>query len=368
MCSLVALKAAIEGKKVWWVAPTYTQAMLGFREAVAVSLQMPFPIVNQPGAMQILCPSRGFIRFKSSEIPENLRGEGLDLLIMDEADFQPEVVWTEVLRPALADRKGAAIFISTPNIENGWFHKLWLLGQTGSDPETKSWQFSSYTNPYLDPAEIDRAKYDLPSIVFRREFMAEFVSSAGARVQRNWIKYEDAPPSGLKVVLGVDLAISAKTTADFTACVALGQDKTGNLHVLDVQRTRATFAEQLDFISAFADKWRPSVIGVEDVAYQKAMVQQLSLATKYTVKGIKPDKDKVSRFAPIEARYEHGQVYHLRGLSPTFETELLSFPVSEHDDQCDAMSIAWSALAQIRKPIGPFNAPSQISSSGIPLP
>jgi predicted phage terminase large subunit-like protein len=350
MCSLIAVKAAHEGKRVWWVAPTYTIAMLGFREAARLAKQMPFPVTIQPGAMQILFPGDGFIRYKSSEIPENLRGEGLDLLIMDEADFQPEEVWQEVLRPALADREGAAIFISTPNIENGWFHKMWLLGQTGQDPDVKSWQFSSYTNPYIDPAEIDRAKESLPSIVFRREFMAEFVSGAGARVRREWLKYEDhAPLQDLKIALGVDLAISEKATADYTAACVLGRDATGNLHVLEVARTRASFSQQIEFIKQLAAKWQPAIVGIEDVQYQKAMVQQISAQTSLNVRGIRPDRDKVSRFAPLEGRYELGQVWHVRGLDPAFESELLSFPKGTHDDFEDAMSIAFAVLDEFSR-------------------
>ena len=346
MCALIAVKGAAEGERVWWVAPTYTIANLGFREAAGVSKQLPYPVIIQPGAMQIMFPSGGFIRFKSSDIPQNLRGEGLDRLIMDEADFQPEEVWTEVLRPALADRKGDAIFISTPNIEGGWFHRLWQIGMDGSDSEFKSWQFSSYTNPLIDPAEIDRAKAELPSIVFRREFMAEFVSTKGARVKREWLKYEDRSPQGLKIVMGVDLAISERESADYTAVCVLGRSSEGKLYVLDVQRIRASFSQQKTFIKQLAEKWRPSVVGIEDVAYQKAMVQEISAGTSLNVKGVRPDRDKVSRFAPLEGRYERGEIVHLRDLPGAWENELLAFPAGNHDDMVDAMSIAWAAMGE----------------------
>ena len=62
------------------------------------------------------------------------------------------------------------------------------------------------------------------------------------------------------------------------------------------------------------------------------------------IRGIKPISDKVSRFAPLEARYELGQVYHVRGLPQAFEAELLSFPIGNHDDQVDALAYAWQAL------------------------
>jgi predicted phage terminase large subunit-like protein len=94
------------------------------------------------------------------------------------------------------------------------------------------------------------------------------------------------------------------------------------------------------------------VVGIEDVQYQKAMVQQIAAQTTLNVQGIKPDKDKVSRFAPLEGRYELGQIIHVRGLEPEFEAELLSFPMGNHDDMVDAMSIAFAALDSAPVDIG----------------
>ena len=61
------------------------------------------------------------------------------------------------------------------------------------------------------------------------------------------------------------------------------------------------------------------------------------------MRGVRPDKDKVTRFMPLAARYESGVICHARGLSPAFEDELLAFPVGEHDDQVDALSYAYFA-------------------------
>jgi predicted phage terminase large subunit-like protein len=144
--------------------------------------------------------------------------------------------------------------------------------------------------------------------------------------------------------MGVDLAISEKATADYTAACILGRDASGSLHVLDMARTRASFSQQIDFIKQLATKWQPSIVGIEDVQYQKAMVQQISAQTSLNVRGIRPDRDKVSRFAPLEGRYELGQVLHVRGLPQEFEAELLGFPMGAHDDYVDSMSIAFAAL------------------------
>lgn len=347
MCSLIAIERAFAGKRVWWIGPTYQVARIGWREVTTIVSQFPVPIAVREGSLTVEFPSGGFVAFKSADAPDNLRGEGLDYLIMDEADFVKRDVWEQILRPSLADRKGGAIFISTPKVEGGWFHKMFLKGQK-DDPETKSWQFSSYTNPFLDPKEIDSSREDLPSMVFRQEFLAEFLSSEGARVKQEWIKYEETPPKQLrpnwKIAIGVDLAISEKTTADFTAVAVLGRSPEGIVHVMDIRRERTSFASQVELIKSMASKWEPDVIGIESTAYQRAMVQAISAATTYTVRGIKTTKDKITNFSPLEARYEHGQVYHSRNLPPYFEQELLSFPNGEHDDMVDACRLAFEAL------------------------
>jgi predicted phage terminase large subunit-like protein len=180
-----------------------------------------------------------------------------------------------------------------------------------------------------------------------QEYECQFIAAGATRVQRSWLRYEDRPPAGLNIALGIDLAISEKETADYTAGAVLGRDPAGSLHVLDVQRIRGSFSQQIEFIRQLAAKWRPAVVGIEDVAYQKALIQQLAAQTSLNVRGIKPISDKVSRFAPLEARYELGQVYHIRGLPQEFEAELLSFPIGAHDDMVDSLAYAWQALGQI---------------------
>lgn len=343
-----SLAEALTGGRVWWVAPIYSQALIAWRYFLPMVGQIRGAVVNR-SEHSITFPGGGEVWCKSADNPDTLRGEGLDLLVMDEADFVAEEVWTESLRATLSDRKGRALFISSPKVEGGWFHRLFRDGQKGIN-NTASWAFPSATNPYLDPAEVEAARLTLPSIIFRREYGAEFVSAGGARVQRAWLRPAVPPPrASLDVVLGVDLAISTKTSADWTACVALGRVKTGGadgeLYVLDAQRVRAPFHQVLEFIKTMAAKWSPRSVAVEVVAYQLAAVQELLRTTTLPIREVHPSKDKVSRFQGLEARYERGLVRHAPGLSDDFERELLGFPVGEHDDQVDALSCAWAALS-----------------------
>jgi predicted phage terminase large subunit-like protein len=272
------------------------------------------------------------------------RGRKYSRVVIDEAAMARhlEQAWTEAIRPTLTDYKGDAFFLSTPKGSN-YFKTLFDMSAT--DDDWMAWQMPTTSNPWIDSAEVEKAGESLPSIAYRQEYLAEFVDAAGARIKREWIRYGDCPES-LPVYLGVDLAISTKAEADYTAVAALSRGTDGTIYVRDVARTRSDFASVLRFVEAMAAKWNPTLIGIEQVQYQAAVVQELLRRTKLPVRGIRPDRDKVTRFAPLEARYEQGQVIHCQGLPAYFEDELLSFPVGRHDDVVDATAYAWLMLGQ----------------------
>lgn len=346
------MKKALEGGQVWWVAPTYSVAGIAWRECKAMVKQLPIPYEIHEAERQVkflMGKSYSFIAFKSAERPENLRGESLDYCVFDEADFISETTWVDSIRPALSDRKGGAIFISSPFVEGSWFHKLWLRGCDDNDPELKSWRFTSYTNPFLDPKELDIAKETMSTLSFKREFMAEWMGTVGARIQSSWIKYFDRLPEQLDIAMGVDLAISQKTEADFTAACVLGRDKAGIIYVLAIEHAKLSFGETQSFIKRLADKYQPTTIAIEAVAYQQAMVQQMQATTKLNIKGIKTTKDKLTHFSPLEGRIEHGQVLLSRDLPGYFEDELLHFPAASWKDDCiDSLSLAFDALGTVQ--------------------
>lgn len=200
----LCLKAVLQGKRVWWVAPVYSQAKLAWR--------LLRPLFRQLPGVQIRESERAFFYFggelwiKSADNPDTLRGEGLDGVVIDEADYTTEVTWTQSLRPALADRQGWALFISTPREIGGWFQRLYERGQSG-DQQWASWQYPSWSNPFLPPDEIDVARRDMSELEFRQEFGAEFVGLPDA-VYHNWRPSEHIAPcpleSGKPLLVGLD--------------------------------------------------------------------------------------------------------------------------------------------------------------------
>jgi predicted phage terminase large subunit-like protein len=272
---------------------------------------------------------------------KTIRGiSAVTLLILDEAAAIPDELYGAV-RPMLAVSKGRLVLMSTPRGEQGFFYDTWAKSR-GWEKIEVPWQQC----PRIDPAFIEEERLERGNAFVAQEYECKFIAAGATRIQRAWLKYEDHAPARelLSIAIGVDLAISEKASADYTAAAVMGRDLDGNLHVLDVQRMRGSFSEQITFIEQMAAKWNPFVVAIEEVNYQKVIIQQLSADTMLNVRGIKPISDKVSRFAPLEARYELGQVYHSRGLPTEFESELLSFPMGAHDDMCDALAYSWHAL------------------------
>lgn len=343
--AVLALEALLRGQQVLWAAPVCAQSDLAFRLILAVVLPVPGVVVSR--AHRTISLRGGRIAFRSADREDNLRGIGVDLLVLDEADYLPERVWTEVLRPTLTDRRGRAVVLTTPAVEGGWLHRWFQRAQRGEAQDTAGWHRPSWTSPLLDPGELAAARADLPSIAWRREYGAEWVSAAGARIRADWVVEAEPPPREqfARVVLGVDLAVSLRDTADWTALAVLGREPSGRVWVLEAQRFRAPFSEVLRAIDSVASAWRVDTIAVEDVAYQRVAVQELCRITTHAVRPIRPDRDKTARFAPLEARYEQGLVRHSRSLPSWARDEILAFPVGAHDDLVDALSCAWAVLA-----------------------
>lgn len=153
----------------------------------------------------------------------------------------------------------------------------------------------------------------------------------------------------VKVYFGIDLAISQADSADYFVLFVVGIDGERNIYCLDYFRGRKTFDGQFNTIIDYARKY-PMVerIGVESVAYQMAMAQELRRTTNLPVISIKTAKDKVSRAFRRSALFENGKVF-LRTNMHDFENELLLMSRNgdqEHDDMFDAFDFAITVSEQ----------------------
>ena len=344
----LALEAggALDGHPVAFFSPTY-KLLLDVWSDLERTLK---PVTRKANKteMRIELTTGGKVDFWTLEDPDAGRGRKYARLVVDEAAHARnlQIAWERAIAPTLTDLEGEAWFISTPNGLN-YFHALFQRGDDAAWPDWSAHHMPSTVNPHLPAEELTRAKADLPALVFAQEYLAEFVTFGAGLVKPEYL--QDGPcAADLPVVLGVDLAISEREGADWTAIVALSRDPaSGRIYLREVERHRAGFREVLARIEAAAQRWQPALIAIEQTQYQAAVVQELARSTRWAVRGVKPDRDKVTRFAPLLTRYEQRLVWHDPARVPAwFREELLAFPEGVHDDAVDAAAYAFAAAAQ----------------------
>ena len=344
-----ALAATFRGQRIYWVGKIFSHSERVRRQAKQWLHGVPREIAWWRDVDKMLVTANGGeLHWRSADKPDNLRSEGLNGAILDEADFMDQSTWFDAIRPSLSDKQGWALFASTPNREKGWFHRLFDRGMSNDsdDVSYRSWQFPTWENPIILASEIDEARRDMPPITFRREYGAEFVSAAGAKVSRDWINI-GTPPSRhslVKVVAGADLAISTRKGSAWTAVVVMGLERSGKIWVLDAQRARVPIAQQAKLIADVCEPWRPDKVGIEKALHATHLVEELLAGTNLAVWPIAVKGDKETRFAPLEARYAARRVWHAPHVSEAFVDEICSFPIGSFSDQVDAASLACNLL------------------------
>jgi phage terminase large subunit len=116
-------------------------------------------------------PKGGQVRLYGADNPDALRGIYLDGIVLDEyADMDPRV-WSEIIRPALADRAGWAVFIGTPKGRNAFF-ELWRRAQSEADWFTLMLKASD--TGLISESELKLAKRDLSEEQYAQEFECSF--------------------------------------------------------------------------------------------------------------------------------------------------------------------------------------------------
>jgi predicted phage terminase large subunit-like protein len=163
----------------------------------------------------------------------------------------------------------------------------------------------------------------------------------------------------------VDLAVSTKTSADWTVIAAWALTPDRDLLLLDLERRRLEGPDIVPALQATHSRWRPNFMGVERVAFQAVIVQAAQRAG-LPIRELRADKDKITRALPAAARMEGGGVYWRSGAQwiGELEAELVAFPHGRHDDQVDALAYAVEQVTT-----GAVGSPAKIDRApDTPLP
>ena len=338
---------------VWYVAPTQGQA----RDIMWLTLlELGNPVIESSHVnnMQIKLVNGAVISLKGADRPETMRGVSLKFVVLDEyADMKPSV-FEQILRPALADLKGKSLFIGTPMGRNH-FYELYNYGDKNDDKEYKSWHFTSFDNPLLDPKEIEAAKKSMSSFAFRTEFMASFEAASGGIFKEEWIKIDEDEPKDGRYFVAVDLAgfenVAAATTAKKKrldqSAIAIVKVTAEGWWVADIEFGRWDIKQTAQKIFDVVRDYEPVCVGIERGALKNAVLPYLSdLMRKYNSYFRIEDlthgnKKKTDRIAwSLQGRLEHGKITFNEGpWNSEIIDELMNFPNAQvHDDLIDALS------------------------------
>jgi predicted phage terminase large subunit-like protein len=340
-------------KDVFYIAPTFQQAkdiMWGMIKELGHEV---IASAHENTSVLTLVNGRK-IYLKGSDRPNTLRGVGLAYVVLDEyADMKPNV-WEQIVRPALADVQGGAMFIGTPKGRNH-FYELYKLGESGKDPEWTAFHYTSYDNPLIPQTEIEAAKRSMSSFAFRQEFMSSFEAASRDLFKEDWIEIDEDEPNDGRYFIAVDLAGfinvdkesgNKNKKLDETAIAVV---KVGDYGwwVADILHGRWDIQETCNQIIKAVIKYEPTAVGIEKGSLKNATMPYLSDLMRRYNRFFRIDEvthgnqKKTDRIVwALQGRFENGKVrLNYGSWNNEFIDQLVNFPNAQlHDDLVDALA------------------------------
>ena len=131
-------------------------------------------------------PNGARITLLSSEDPDKIRGIYADGVCIDECSQMNPILWNEIIRPALSDRKGFCYFISTPAGMSNIFYDLYQHAQ--SDPTWLAYTAKASETGIIDQEELDAAKAQMGDAKYKQEFECDWIANIEGAVYGEIIK------------------------------------------------------------------------------------------------------------------------------------------------------------------------------------
>ena len=166
-----ALFTRLPNTQCFYIAPTVAAATrIAWPYAERFAEMLPGVVVRQLDK-KVIFPNGAFIQLLGSDRADAIRGIYADACVLDEFAFSKPVAWTAVIRPALSDRRGGALFISTVNGKN-LFYRLYEHGK--KTPDWASLMFKASETKILPPDELRDALAAMGQEDYDREYECSF--------------------------------------------------------------------------------------------------------------------------------------------------------------------------------------------------
>ena len=272
LCHDMVLHPVLRGGPVAWGSPTYKNLGDDWRTL----LKIMGPIIENKSEQdkRIQTKTGGVVEMWSLDAPEPIRGRHYQRWIVNEAASVKALmsVWNEILRPTLIDLKGDAFFPSTPKGRNDYY-KLYSLGMS-DDPEWRSFHYTSYDNPFLDPDELDALRSTLTEREYRQEILAEFLEGEGVvfrYLEGVMIAPVTAPQEHREhtIAVGVDWGKQDDFTAISVGCVDCQRE------VAIDRFNQIDYAFQRQRLMRLCKDWGVSLVVAEKNAMGEPIIEQL---------------------------------------------------------------------------------------------
>ena len=345
------------------IAPTLAQAkivfsrvawMLGIAGVAFTTLASPYPSLRIKDA-EANDKNAGFLHIldaRSGHEAANLRGQGADHILMDEAAFMPESLITEVAMPMLAADRGNMTLISTPYGRNH-FYRYFQMGIRG---EGEFWARTgpSDENPKVDKDYLRLQRELLTEAAFAREYLAEFTSSGSTVFGYEFLENAISAPAVEHgwVVVGVDWA----RMRDYTAVVAVrGTQRQAEVIACEVWNDRP-WSWIVEKVMEFATEHKAQLVVCDNTGLGEPVHAMLNeVARGMPTKGIVINAQNKQGFVKQLAwMFEKGRlrlppdVHLMSELQLYEETETISSvryrAATGHDDRVVALLLACNEL------------------------
>jgi predicted phage terminase large subunit-like protein len=344
----------LKGKEVWYVAPTYQQARdILWGQLKELSQGMIKKVHENTSTMTLI--NGRTIKLKGSDRPDTLRGVSLAYVVLDEYAFMKPSVWDMIIGPALADSRGEALFIGTPNGKNH-FYDLWVSAAEESEEEWDSFHFNSLDNPIISEDELERARTRMSADAFRQEFEASFEAAGGGAFSADQFLHADKPEEKGTIYITVDPAgfsdgqgmVQSKLKRLDEHAIAVVEVGPSGWFVHDMISGRWGVRETSLRIIRAAQQYRASCVGIEKGSLKNAIMpyleDQMRRMSVYprieTLTHGGQHKTECILWA-LQGRFQNGRIKFKKDAPwvKKLEDQLLDFPNPlAHDDLPDALA------------------------------
>jgi PBSX family phage terminase large subunit len=328
-------------RMIVYISPTYQQSRdIAWQELKKICE----PVINKvnESRLEIIINTTlggtSTIMLRGWESIETLRGQKFHFIVVDEIASMRNwhTNWQEVIRPTLTDYKGEALFISTPK---GFNHFYDLFNLEHTDPDYKSFHFSSYDNPHLPVEELDKAKKEVTEDRFAQEYLADFRKTEGLvykSFDRKRDIFTDLPEiQVVDVLAGIDWGWTNPASAH-----KIYKDSQRHYWIMEeFYKTGKTTNEIIEYVKTF---------GATKVYPDPAEPDRVEEARKAGLNVREVSKEIEAGIATVQDLFKQGRIHiHASCVNLIWELETYSYPekkpdkneselpIKENDHACD---------------------------------